>query len=116
MAEELNDVQNSLAVALARIEVERLRCKRLLLENVHLRNVLRNHGLNPGKEIPATPAPASDLDVSTMTASTQTSPVQTPLPAEIVYGGCSVRSFPCFFCAFRILYTMLLAMYYVLRF
>jgi hypothetical protein len=90
MAEELRDLQHSLAAALARVEVERLRCKRLLLENVELRNVLRKHGLNPGEALPATPA-AIDLGNSKQTASTQTEPAQASFHAEIMYGGCSVR-------------------------
>ena len=49
MSNILNDTQQSLAAALARIEIQRLRIEKLKLENVHLRNVLRAHDINPGE-------------------------------------------------------------------
>lgn len=50
VSKQLQETQQSLAAALAHVEVQRLRLKKLELENVSLRNVLRRHGLNPGEE------------------------------------------------------------------
>eukprot|EP00892_Ulva_mutabilis_P011828 jgi/Ulvmu1/9017/UM005_0108.1 len=47
---QLVETQQSLAAALAHVEIQRLRLKKLELENVALRNILRRHGLNPGEE------------------------------------------------------------------
>lgn len=60
MSNILNDTQQSLAAALARLEIHRLRIERLKLENVHLRNVLRAHNINPGEE--SGEAAAGDAD------------------------------------------------------
>lgn len=50
VSKQLAETQQSLAAALAHVEIQRLRLKKLELENVSLRNVLRRHGLNPGEE------------------------------------------------------------------
>lgn len=50
LSKQLGETQQSLAAALAHVEIQRLRLKKLELENVALRNVLRRHGLNPGEE------------------------------------------------------------------
>jgi hypothetical protein len=48
---QTQELEESLASALADIEVKRLRVKRLQLENVHLRNLLRTHEIQPGPEV-----------------------------------------------------------------
>lgn len=50
MSKQLVETQQSLAAALAHVEIQRLRLKKLERENVALRNVLRRHGLNPVEE------------------------------------------------------------------
>lgn len=60
MSNVLNDTQQSLAAAIARLEIQRLRIDKLKLENVHLRNVLRAHDINPGEGEEA----AADADAS----------------------------------------------------
>lgn len=50
LSKQLSETQQSLAVALAHVEVQRIKLKKLELENVALRNILRRHGLNPGEE------------------------------------------------------------------
>ena len=71
----VRDLQDSLAAAIARIEVERIRAKRLQTENIQLRNVLRQHGINPGKASSAllddSAAEAGSTDVGTQTAQTE---------------------------------------------
>ena len=42
------ELEQSLATAIARVEVQRLKLQRLSLENVHLRNVLRTNGIEAG--------------------------------------------------------------------
>lgn len=60
MPDILSDTQQSLAAALARLEIQRLRIEKLKLENVHLRNVLRAHDINPGEG----EAAAADADAT----------------------------------------------------
>jgi hypothetical protein len=50
MSNILHDTRESLAAAIARLEIQRLRIEKLKAENVHLRNVLRAHNINPGEE------------------------------------------------------------------
>jgi hypothetical protein len=47
--QQVLDLHESLATALARIEIQRLRVRRLTFENVQLRNVLRNNGIEVGE-------------------------------------------------------------------
>lgn len=49
MTDLLKDTQESLAAAIARLEIQRVRLQKLELENVQLRNVLRRHEINLGE-------------------------------------------------------------------
>ena len=102
------DLQTSLAVALADIENKRLKLARLTAENVHLRNVLRNHDIQPGDvehegdgkiasdatEVDKTSADDSNADADNKHEELQ--PGQTDRPvihdASILVGGSEVRA------------------------
>ena len=58
----MQDLEESLAIALAQIEVERLRVKRLRTENVHLKTVLRNNGISPDDAVNVEAELAEDDD------------------------------------------------------
>jgi ribosomal protein L12E/L44/L45/RPP1/RPP2 len=58
MSNILSDCQQSLAAAIARLEIQRLRIEKLKNENVHLRDVLRAHNINPGEAAVAAAADA----------------------------------------------------------
>ena len=56
----MQDLEESLATAIAQIEIERIRVKRLRAENVHLKTVLRTHGITPGDAVDVAAERAED--------------------------------------------------------